>query len=85
MTVVTDDFSLPFEIDQTGLRGRVIRLGDQVDSILKRHAYHPVIATLLGEALALAACLASTVKFDDGVFTLQARGGGGVAGGGCYQ
>lgn len=77
MTAVTDDFSLPFEIDQTGLRGRVIRLGDQVDSILKRHAYPPVIATLLGEALALAACLASTVKFDDGVFTLQARGGGG--------
>jgi molecular chaperone Hsp33 len=77
MTVLADDFSLPFEIDRTGLRGRIVRLCDQVDNILQRHAYPPVIATLLGEALALAACLASTVKFDDGIFTLQARGGGG--------
>ena len=77
MTAAADDFSLPFQIDRTGLRGRLVRLGDQVDAILQRHAYPPVIAVLLGEALALAACLASTVKFDDGVFTLQARGGGG--------
>ncbi len=77
MALVTDNFSLPFEIDRTGLRGRVVRLGDQVDNILQRHSYPPAIAALLGEALALAACLASTVKFEEGIFTLQARGGGG--------
>ena len=77
MALVVDNFSLPFEIDRTGLRGRVVRLGDQVDNILQRHSYPPAIAALLGEALALAACLASTVKFEEGIFTLQARGGGG--------
>ena len=73
----SDDFVLPFEIDRTGLRGRLVRLGPAVDLILKHHAYPPVISRLLGEALALACCLASTLKFDDGVFTLQARGNGG--------
>ncbi len=30
MTVLDDDFVLPFEIDRTGLRGRLIRLGPAV-------------------------------------------------------
>ena len=77
MTMQNDDFVLPFEIERTGLRGRVVRLGPAVDLVLKRHAYPPLISRLLGEALALACCLASTLKFDDGVFTLQARGNGG--------
>ena len=77
MTAIADDFALPFEIERTGLRGRLVRLGDSVDAILSRHDYPPAVAALLGEALALAACLASTVKIDDGVFTLQAKGGSG--------
>ena len=72
-----DDFVLPFEIDQSGLRGRLIQLGPTVDVILKRHDYPRIISELLGEALALACCLASTLKFDDGIFTFQARGDGG--------
>ena len=75
--MLDDDFVLPFEIEQTGLRGRLVRLGPAVDLVVKRHDYPPVISSLLGEALALACCLASTLKFDDGVFTLQARGDGG--------
>lgn len=77
MTAIADDFALPFEIERNGLRGRLVRLGDSVDAILSRHDYPPAVASLLGEALALAACLASTVKIDDGVFTLQAKGGSG--------
>lgn len=77
MSMQDDDFVLPFEIERTGLRGRVVRLGPAVDLVLKRHAYPPLISRLLGEALALACCLASTLKFDEGVFTLQARGNGG--------
>ncbi len=77
MTILSDDFVLPFEIERTGLRGRLVRLGPTIDLILKRHDYPTVIAGLLGEALVLACCLASTLKFDDGVFTLQARGAGG--------
>ena len=77
MTAIADDFALPFEIERNGLRGRLVRLGDSVDAILSRHDYPPAVASLLGEALALAACLASTVKMDDGIFTLQAKGDGG--------
>jgi molecular chaperone Hsp33 len=77
MTMPSDDFVLPFEIDRTGLRGRLTRLGPAVDLILKRHAYPPVISVLLGEALALTCCLASTLKLEEGVFTLQAKGNGG--------
>lgn len=77
MTAIADDFALPFEIEQNGLRGRLVRLGASVDAILQRHRYPPVISALLGEALALAACLASTVKLEEGVFTLQAKGAGG--------
>jgi len=77
MTVQNDEFALPFEIERTGLRGRLVRLGPAADLILKRHAYPPVISRLLGEALALTSCLASTVKFEGGVFTLQARGSAG--------
>lgn len=77
MTILSDDFVLPFEIERSGLRGRLVRVGPAIDLILKRHEYPPVIAALLGEALVLACCLASTVKFDDGIFTFQARGNGG--------
>lgn len=72
-----DDFVLPFQIDRWGLRGRLVRLGDTVDTILGRHDYPPAVGRLLGEATALAACLSSTVKFE-GVFTLQAKGDGAV-------
>ena len=55
--------------------GRIACVGDIVSPILRRHAYPLAIASLQAEALALAACLASTLKFE-GVFTLQAKGDG---------
>ena len=70
-----DDLVLPFSVD--ALRGRVVRLGPAVDSILRRHAYPFPVAQALGEMTALAAALAATLKFD-GVFTLQAKGDGPV-------
>jgi len=57
------------------IRGRVARVGDPVTSILARHAYPAPIASLQAEALALTACLASTLKFE-GIFTMQAKGDG---------
>lgn len=73
----TDDVVQPFQIDRYGLRGRLVRLGDSVDAVLDRHDYPPPVAELLGRAMALAACLASSVKYE-GVFTLQAAGAGPV-------
>lgn len=71
------DLLIPFRLDRANLRGRAVRLGPSIDAILSRHEYPPPVADLLGEALALAAVLAGTLKYD-GVFTLQAKGDGPV-------
>lgn len=70
-----DDLILPFQIDPYGLRGRLIRLGPVVHDILGRHDYPEPVAAMLGETMALAACLAGALKYD-GVFTLQTKGDG---------
>lgn len=70
-----DDIILPFQIDPYGLRGRLVRLGSVVDGILGRHAYPEAVSVMLGETVALAACLAGSLKYD-GVFTLQTKGDG---------
>ncbi|MDJ0683997.1 MAG: Hsp33 family molecular chaperone HslO [Alphaproteobacteria bacterium] len=73
----TDDVIQPFMIDATGLHGRYVRLGPQLDAILSRHAMDDASARLLGEFLALAVGLASALKYD-GIFTLQVKGDGPV-------
>ena len=76
-TLPFDDLVQPFQIDASGLRGRLVRLGPLLDEILTRHAYPEPVAQLLGEAIALAAALAGALKYE-GVFTLQTKGDGPV-------
>ncbi len=57
------------------IRGRMASVGTAANSIIERHAYPDIVCRLQAEALALVACLSSTLKFD-GVFTLQAKGNG---------
>lgn len=73
----TADFVLPFQLEASGLRGRFVRLDGAADLILGRHGYPSAPSILLGQALALTAALAATVKFE-GKFTLQAQGQGGA-------
>ena len=73
---------LPFYLadgsnDVALIRGRMASVGRAASTILARHAYPEIVAILQAEALALVACLASTLKFD-GIFTLQAKGDGPV-------
>ena len=75
MTTIPDDLVQPFQIEPFALRGRLVRLGPAIDTILTRHAYPPAVATMLGEAIALAVALAGALKYD-GVFTLQTKGDG---------
>ncbi len=75
MPPVPDDLVQPFQIEPFALRGRLVRLGPAIDSILTRHAYPAPVATMLGEAIALAVALAGALKYD-GVFTLQTKGDG---------
>lgn len=72
-----DDLVQPFQIEGSALRGRLVRLGSVVDTIVTRHAYPDAVAAMLGEAIALAALLAGALKYE-GVFTLQTKGDGPV-------
>ena len=65
----------PFQVEGAGVRGRLVRLGPALDSILAAHDYPGPAAGLLAQAVTLAALLASAFKYD-GVFTLQAQGDG---------
>lgn len=67
----------PFHLPGKPVRGRLVRLGPLAEALLSRHPYHPVIAKLTGEALALVASLAASLKFQ-GSFSFQARGDGPV-------
>ncbi|MGH1479670.1 MAG: Hsp33 family molecular chaperone HslO [Geminicoccales bacterium] len=75
---IVDDISRPFQLEQSALRGRLIRLGDTVDLVLTRHNYPPAVSRLLGEMFVLAATLAGGLKFE-GTFSLQTRGNGPVS------
>jgi molecular chaperone Hsp33 len=75
MAAIADDIVQPFQIEPFAVRGRLVRLGPLIDEILTRHAYPDAVATMLGEAIALAVALAGALKYE-GVFTLQTKGDG---------
>ena len=72
-----DDTILPFAVKALDLRGRIVRLGAAVDTILTSHDYPPPVAKLLGEAIVLTVMLGSSLKFD-GRFILQTQSDGPV-------
>lgn len=72
------DRSLGFTIPMRHARGRVVRLGPVLDTIIAAHAYPPVIEKLLAEALVLTALLGALLKGEGGQMTLQAQAEGGV-------
>lgn len=71
-TPTNDDCILPFQIETSEARGRLIRLGATVSDILARHDYPEPVSALLGEAIVLAAMLGASLKID-GKFILQAN------------
>ncbi len=72
-----DDTILPFAVKALDLRGRIVRLGPAVDTILTSHDYPAPVAKLLGEAIVLTVMLGSSLKFD-GRFILQTQSDGPV-------
>src|SRR5690554_4844348 len=77
-----DDLIMPFRTEQSGVFGRIVRLGPVIDSILNRHDYPEPVSRVLGEAVALTALLGSALKFDTefgGRLILQTRTDGPVS------
>ena len=69
---------IPFYVPGRPVRGRLVRPGALADALLTRHNHDPAVAVLSGQALALAAALASALKFR-GSFSVRAKGDGPVA------
>jgi molecular chaperone Hsp33 len=72
VTTAPDDRVLPFTVEALDLRGRVVRLGPALDTILHRHGYPEPVARVIGEAAALTALLGTALKFE-GRFQLQTK------------
>jgi molecular chaperone Hsp33 len=73
-----DDFVLPFQIESSGARGRLVRMGPAISTILGQHDYPEAVSNLLGEAMTLTAMLGASLKFD-GKFILQTSSEGPVS------
>jgi len=72
-----DDAVVPFTLDKLDTRGRTVRLGEALDTILTRHDYPAPVARLLGEAVVLASLIGSSLKFE-GRFIMQTQTDGPV-------
>ena len=57
-----DDSVLPFQLDNSDIRGRVARLDGVLDGILKQHDYPPVVEALVAEMALLTALIGQTIK-----------------------
>ncbi|MDX1540233.1 MAG: Hsp33 family molecular chaperone HslO [Geminicoccaceae bacterium] len=75
--LIADDTLRPFQLERSALRGRLVRLGPAVDTVLTRHDYPDPVSRQLGELLILAATLAGALKFD-GTFSLQVKSQGAI-------
>ena len=78
MHTTDTDRALGFTIPGLSARGRIVRLGPVLDTVLSGHAYPPAIESLLAEALTLAALIGSTLKDAGGQLTMQTRTDDGV-------
>lgn len=67
------DTVLGFTVPARNARGRAVRLGPVLETILAAHAYPPAIKHLLAEALVLTALLGSLLKDAEGQLTMQAQ------------
>lgn len=59
-----DNLVLPFRTVQSGVTGRLVRMGSVADTILARHNTPEPVSEVLGQALVLAALLGPGLKFE---------------------
>ena len=71
----SSDLMHRFMFDETDIRGEIVTLEESYQSVVANNDYPLVIQRLLGEFVAAASLLSSSLKFD-GIITLQARGEG---------
>lgn len=72
------DRVLTFSVPSRHARGRVVRLGPVLETVLSAHDYPPVIKHLLAEALVLTALMGALLKEEHSQLTVQAQSEGGA-------
>ncbi len=75
--IAWDDTVLPFQLDRSDLRGRVVRLDTALEKIFAGHTYPAQIEDLVAEAALLTAMIGQTIKLR-WKLSLQIRGSGAV-------
>ena len=73
--IAWDDTVLPFQLDRSDIRGRVVRLDGTLDAILAQHDYPPAVERLVAEAALLTALIGPAIKLR-WKLSLQIRGDG---------
>lgn len=73
--IAWDDTVLPFQLDRSDVRGRVVRLDGVLDRVLQQHNYPAVIEGLVAEMALLTALIGQSVKLR-WKLSLQVRGKG---------
>ena len=69
------DIVLPFHLEKSEIRGRLVRLDEAMKIIIQQHDYPELVNHYLGQAAALSLAIINCFKFD-GKFTLQINGDG---------
>ncbi|MGD8176398.1 Hsp33 family molecular chaperone HslO [Marinimicrobium sp. ARAG 43.8] len=67
-----------FLFDECDVRGEIVTLGDSYQEVMNNNPYPGGVRELLGECLAAASLLSTTLKFN-GLISLQAQGDGPVS------
>lgn len=73
--IAWDDTILPFQLDQSDIRGRVARLDGVLDQMLAQHDYPQVIEALVAETALLTALIGQAIKLR-WKLSVQVRGDG---------
>lgn len=73
--IAWDDTILPFQLDRSDIRGRIVRLDKTLDQILTQHRYPTVVQGLVAEAALLTAMIGQAIKLQ-WKLSLQIRGDG---------
>src|SRR3990167_8008579 len=69
------DIVLPFQLEHSAIRGRLVRLDETMWQIIRQHNYPDIVNIYLGQTASLALAIANCFKFE-GLFTLQINGDG---------
>jgi molecular chaperone Hsp33 len=72
------DALMGFTLPARNARGRVVRMEDVLEEVLRAHDYPAPITHLLGEALVLGALMGGLLKGENAQMTMQAQTEGGI-------